>query len=72
MATRRNNHEVTGSARDLNTNRAESRSSAPNDLPDNEADKKKLQPDETTIDLPDVSDIPGTGKYNRSSTRGIG
>jgi len=59
MATRRNNHEVTGSARDLNANRTESRSSAPNDLPDNEADKKKLQPAETTIDLPDVSDIPG-------------
>ena len=59
MATKHNNHEVTGSARDLNTNRTEDHSSVPNDLPDNEADRKKLQPDETTIDLPDVSDIPG-------------
>lgn len=29
------------------------------DLPDNENDKKHLQPEETTIDLPDVEDIPG-------------
>ena len=59
MANRRNNHEVAGSARDLNDNRAESRSSTPNDLPDSDADREKLQPEETTIDLPDVSDIPG-------------
>ena len=59
MATRRNNHEVTGNARDLNASRTESRSSTPNDLPDSEADMKRLQPEETTINLPDVSDIPG-------------
>ena len=59
MATTRNNREISGGARDLNANRTESRSSSPNDLPDSEADKKKLQPEETTIDLPDVSDIPG-------------
>ncbi len=59
MATRRNNHETGITGRDLNTDRTESRSSAPNDLPDSESDKKKLQPEETTIDLPDVSDIPG-------------
>ena len=29
------------------------------DLPDSEKDKAKLQPEETTIDLPDVKDIPG-------------
>ena len=59
MATTRNNREISGGARDLNANRTESRSSSPNDLPDSEADREKLQPEETTIDLPDVSDIPG-------------
>ena len=59
MARKRNNHEVTGAARDLNANRTESRSSTPNDLPDNEHDRERLEPEETTIDLPDVSDIPG-------------
>lgn len=29
------------------------------DLPDSEKDKAKLQPEETTINLPDVKDIPG-------------
>ena len=29
------------------------------DLPDSEKDKAKLEPEETTIDLPDVKDIPG-------------
>jgi hypothetical protein len=29
------------------------------DLPDSEKDKQKLQPDEATLDLPDVKDIPG-------------
>jgi ElaB/YqjD/DUF883 family membrane-anchored ribosome-binding protein len=29
------------------------------DLPDNPKDKKKLEPEETTLDLPGVSDIPG-------------
>ena len=29
------------------------------DLPDSEKDKAKMQPEETTIDLPDVKDIPG-------------
>ena len=29
------------------------------DLPDSAEDKKKLQPDEATLDLPDVKDIPG-------------
>ena len=59
MVNRRNNREVAGGGRDLNASRTESRSSTPNDLPDSEADREKLQPEETTIDLPDVSDIPG-------------
>lgn len=29
------------------------------DLPDSDRDKKELQPENTTIDMPDVSDIPG-------------
>jgi len=29
------------------------------DLPDSERDKKELQQDKTTIDVPDVKDIPG-------------
>ncbi len=29
------------------------------DIADNRRDKDRLQPDETTIDLPDVKDIPG-------------
>lgn len=37
----------------------ENRSSVPGDLPDSPSDMEKLQPEETYIDLPDVSDIPG-------------
>jgi hypothetical protein len=43
----------------INANRGESSSSVPNDLPENEHDSARLQPEETIIDLPDVSDIPG-------------
>jgi hypothetical protein len=60
MATRNNNNENSrGNEKDLNLNRGEQRSSAPNDLPDTSHDRERLQPEETTIDLPDVSDIPG-------------
>src|SRR5947209_18401475 len=45
--------------RDSTSNRFEERSSIQNDLPDNERDQRELQPEETTIDLPDVKDIPG-------------
>jgi hypothetical protein len=41
------------------TNRLERNSSAPNDLPDSEDDKKQLRSEEVFIDLPDVKDIPG-------------
>jgi hypothetical protein len=58
MATR-NNDNARGSERDLNANRGEQRSSIPNDLPDSPQDREKLNPEETFIDLPDVSDIPG-------------
>lgn len=38
---------------------SEQRSSVPFDLPDSPADQEKLKPEETIINLPDVSDIPG-------------
>ena len=59
MAKRNNNHDPHGNERNLNTGRSEQRSSAPNDLPDSPQDREKLKPEETIIDLPDVSDIPG-------------
>jgi hypothetical protein len=58
MATR-DNAEGRGNERDLTANRGERGSSVPNDLPENENDRQHLRPEETTIDLPDVSDIPG-------------
>ena len=60
MATRNNNNDNSrASERDLTSNRGEQRSTTPNDLPDSPRDRERLQPEETTIDLPDVSDIPG-------------
>jgi hypothetical protein len=59
MATRNNNNNARGNERDLTSNRGEQRSSVPNDLPDSSRDSEKLKPEETFIDLPDVSDIPG-------------
>jgi hypothetical protein len=58
MATR-NNDNVRGNERNLTGNRGEQHSSVPNDLPDSPQDREKLKPEETFIDLPDVSDIPG-------------
>jgi hypothetical protein len=55
----RNNDNARGTERDLTSNRGEQRSSVPNDLPDSSKDSEKLKPEETFIDLPDVSDIPG-------------
>lgn len=43
----------------MTNNRLEGQSSIPGDLPDSPQDREKLQPEETTIDLPDVKDIPG-------------
>ncbi len=39
--------------------RYEERKAAPFDLPDSEQDEQRMQPEEVTINLPDVSDIPG-------------
>ena len=43
----------------MTNNRLEGQSSIPGDLPDSPEDQAKLQSQETTIDLPDVKDIPG-------------
>lgn len=45
--------------RTLDTPRGEMQSSVPFDLPDSPEDREKLKPEETIINLPDVSDIPG-------------
>lgn len=45
--------------RNMLANRTEQQSSVPNDLPDNQHDKERMQPEETVINLPDVTDIPG-------------
>ncbi|MBD0287890.1 MAG: hypothetical protein M3342_15890 [Bacteroidota bacterium] len=57
MATKKSGNGDT--TRDVTTNRAERHSSIPNDLPDTPHDQERLQADETTIELPDVKDIPG-------------
>lgn len=48
-----------GKPEEVKTNRLESQSSVPGDLPDSPQDREKLRTEETTIDLPDVKDIPG-------------
>jgi hypothetical protein len=48
-----------GKPEEIKTNRLESQSSVPGDLPDSPQDRDKLRTEETTIDLPDVKDIPG-------------
>lgn len=39
--------------------RYEERKAAPWDLPDSLHDEERMQPEEVTINLPDVADIPG-------------
>lgn len=58
MAKRNNNHDFQAGNRDQNAGR-EAQRSVPNDLPDSPHDSERLQAEETTINLPDVSDIPG-------------
>ena len=68
----RGNEPNRGNERDITTNRAEEQSSTPNDLPDNPRDRERLQPEETIIDLPDVSDIPGQENITVPPIRRIG
>ncbi|MEI6948740.1 hypothetical protein V9K67_16235 [Paraflavisolibacter sp. H34] len=65
----RENNPSRGNERDLTTNRTEQQSSVPNDLPDSPRDEERLRPEETIINLPDVSDIPGQ-EFVRGRTMG--
>ena len=71
MENNRSNQAERGD-RDSTSNRFEQRSSIPNDLPDNERDEKELQPEETTIELPDVKDIPGQEFVHNPSLDALG
>jgi len=59
MNSDRKNNRPDPNTRDMTENRLEQNSSAPNDLPDSNEDREKLQSGESFIDLPDVKDIPG-------------
>ena len=47
------------SADNTENEKRENLSSVHDDLKDSERDEARLQPDEATLDLPDVKDIPG-------------
>jgi hypothetical protein len=68
----RKNNRTDPNTRDMNANRLERDSSAPNDLPDSKQDQEKLQPEETFIDLPDVKDIPGQEFVNTPPPGALG
>jgi hypothetical protein len=72
MNSDRKNNRPDPNARDMNENRLERNSSAPNDLPDSKEDQEKLQPEETFIDLPDVKDIPGQEFVNAPPAGSLG
>ena len=59
MATPENNRSRSEGRPDMDAPNSELQSSRPFDLPDSAADREKLKPEETVINLPDVSDIPG-------------
>lgn len=58
MANKKKNVKDARDAAEETRNR-ENRTSRDEDIHDSPRDTEKLQPDETTIDLPDVKDIPG-------------
>ena len=72
MNSNRKNNRTDPNARDMNANRVERESSAPNDLPDSERDKEELKTEETFIDLPDVKDIPGQEFVNAPPVGSLG
>lgn len=59
MDNQSKNTSDNSNARDITTNRTEQHSSVPNDLPTSKHDEDRLQPEETIINMPDVTDIPG-------------
>jgi len=70
MARSRNNNGPT-EPKDTSNNK-ELKSSIPNDLPDSAEDARKLQNEETFIDLPDVKDIPGQEFVNAPPLGALG
>ena len=72
MNSNRKNNRTDPNARDMNANRVERESSAPNDLPDSQRDKEELKTEETFIDLPDVKDIPGQEFVNAPPVGSLG
>jgi len=72
MDNNRNTDRPDPNYHDLTSNNAERSSSAPNDLPDAENDRNKLQAEETYIDLPDVKDIPGQEFVNAPPLGALG
>ena len=72
MNSDRKNNRPDPNTRDMNTNRLERKSSAPNDLPDSKEDSEKLKPEESFIDLPDVKDIPGQEFVNTPPLGALG
>src|SRR5215212_9798174 len=68
----RKNNQADPNYKDLTSNRGERNSTTPNDLPDSENDRKKLEPEESFIDLPDVKDIPGQEFVNAPPLGALG
>ncbi|MCU7547700.1 hypothetical protein OCK74_01180 [Chitinophagaceae bacterium LB-8] len=59
MANSDRDRNFSENERNRTPNRTEQQSSVPNDLPDSPRDAEHLKNEETFIELPDVSDIPG-------------
>ena len=59
MVKRNNNHDTRSNERNINIGRGEKHSSSPDDLLDSPQDMERLRSEKTTINLPNVSDIPG-------------
>lgn len=72
MNSDRKNNRAEPNARDMNENRLERNSSAPNDLPDSKKDREELETEETFMDLPDVKDIPGQEFINTPPMGALG
>jgi hypothetical protein len=72
MNNDRKNNRPDPNSRDMNANRLERSSSAPNDLPDLKEDREQLQTEETFIDLPDIKDIPGQEFVNTPPAGSLG
>ena len=72
MNNDRKNNRPDPNSRDMNANRLERSSSAPNDLPDLKEDREQLQTEETFIDLPDIKEIPGQEFVNTPPAGSLG